>query len=226
MIVWIIALKQRHVLTGPELQHVIGIAPEVLTARVHDDQRLALLDGVLEEGRSDRMVLRRPGADDDDALGILGGHEGRRHRARVDALHQRRHRGGVAEPRAVVDVVGAEAGAHQPSGRDRPPRSRPLAEPKPASAEAPSQSRTAWRPEAALSRASSQVASRKCVQGLAGSIWISPFLGGVLAPDHRLGQAMRMSDVVVAEAAFDAEPVAVGGAVAAVDIEDSCRPST
>ena len=26
---------------------------------------------------------------------------------------QRRHRGGVAEPRAVVDIVGAEAGAHQ-----------------------------------------------------------------------------------------------------------------
>ena len=29
------------------------------------------------------------------------------------ALHQRRHRRGVAQPRAVIDVVGAEAGAHQ-----------------------------------------------------------------------------------------------------------------
>src|SRR3546814_16769610 len=27
--------------------------------------------------------------------------------------HQRRHRGGVAEPRAVVHVVGAEGGAYQ-----------------------------------------------------------------------------------------------------------------
>src|SRR3546814_7149094 len=35
------------------------------------------------------------------------------HRARADALHQRRHRGGVAEPRAVVHVVGAEGGADQ-----------------------------------------------------------------------------------------------------------------
>src|SRR3546814_11043559 len=46
-------------------------------------------------------------------LAVLGRPEGRRHRARADALHQRRHRGGVAEPRAVVHVVGAEGGADQ-----------------------------------------------------------------------------------------------------------------
>ncbi len=39
--------------------------------------------------------------------------EGRGHRAGADALDQRRHRRGVAEPRAVIDIVGAEAGAHQ-----------------------------------------------------------------------------------------------------------------
>ena len=38
---------------------------------------------------------------------------GRRHRAGADAFEQRRHRRGVAQPRAVIDVVGAEAGAHQ-----------------------------------------------------------------------------------------------------------------
>src|SRR5215831_20149465 len=44
----------------------------------------------------------------------------------------------------------------------------PLAEPKPANAFGPSRSRIFLRPAAATSRASSQLASRKCVQGLAG----------------------------------------------------------
>ena len=39
--------------------------------------------------------------------------ERRRHRARADALHQGGDRGGVAEPGAMVDIVGAEALAHQ-----------------------------------------------------------------------------------------------------------------
>src|SRR5438477_27671 len=33
--------------------------------------------------------------------------------AGIQPLHQRCNRGGVAQPRAVIDVVGAEAGAHQ-----------------------------------------------------------------------------------------------------------------
>src|SRR6185437_4263759 len=37
--------------------------------------------------------------------------------------------------------------------------------------------------------------------------------------DHRLGQALRMADIVEAEAALDAEPVLVRRAGAAVDIE-------
>ena len=45
----------------------------------------------------------------------------------------------------------------------------PLAEPKPASARGPSRSRIFTRPLAARSIASSQVASRKCVHGFAGS---------------------------------------------------------
>ena len=82
-------------------------------ARVHDDELGAALGGLLEEGRGDRMVLGRVGADDDDEVGVLALVEGRGHRGRADAFQQRRHRRGVAEPRAVIDVVGAEAGAHQ-----------------------------------------------------------------------------------------------------------------
>jgi len=59
------------------------------------------------------MIFRRSGADDDDDLGIRRGREGRRHRARAYPLHQCRDRGGVAEPRAMVDIIVAEAGAHE-----------------------------------------------------------------------------------------------------------------
>ena len=58
-------------------------------------------------------LIGRIGADHDDDVGVHRGGERRRHRARADALHQRRDRRGVAQPRAVVDIVGAEAGAHQ-----------------------------------------------------------------------------------------------------------------
>ena len=93
---------------------IVGrMARQRLAARVHHDQLGAALRGVLEEGRGDRMVFGRVGADDDDDVGILARGERRRHRARADALHQRGDRRGVAEPRAVIDVVAAEAGAHQ-----------------------------------------------------------------------------------------------------------------
>ena len=73
----------------------------------------AALLRLLEEGRGDRMVFGRIGADDEDHFGVLALVEGRRHRAGADAFHQRGDRGSMAEPRAVIDIVGAEAGAHQ-----------------------------------------------------------------------------------------------------------------
>ena len=45
-------------------------------------------------------------------------------------------------------------------------------------------------------------------------------LGRVGAPDQRLGQAMRVVRVVEAVAALDAQPLVVGRAVAAFDVED------
>ena len=67
------------------------------------------LANCLKIGRGDRVVLGRVGADDDGDIGVLDLVEGRRHGAGADILHQRRDRGGVAEPGAVVDVVVAEA---------------------------------------------------------------------------------------------------------------------
>ena len=106
-------VEHRHVGAVLELQHAPGMALERLAARVHHDELGAALGRLLEEGRGDRMVLGRIGADDDDDVGILALVEGRGHRRRADAFEQRRHRRGVAQPRAVIDIVGAEAGAHQ-----------------------------------------------------------------------------------------------------------------
>ena len=106
-------VEQRDVGAGLELQHVGGVALQRLAARVHHDQRLAALGRLLEVGRGDRVVLGRVGADHDDHVGVPRRGERRGHRARADVLEQRRDRGGVAEPRAVVDVVRAEAGADQ-----------------------------------------------------------------------------------------------------------------
>ena len=113
MMVCSIAFSIATSLPGLNAQMHGGVARQRLPARIHDDQLGAALGRVLDEGRGDRMVHGRIGADHDDHLGVHGRRERRRHRAGVQAFHQRRHRRGVAQPRAVIDIVGAEAGAHQ-----------------------------------------------------------------------------------------------------------------
>jgi hypothetical protein len=44
-------------------------------------------------------------------------------------------------------------------------------------------------------------------------------LGDAILAHERLHEAMRMADIVEAEAALDAEPVLVGGSVAAAHVE-------
>ena len=53
-------------------------------ARIHDDELGAALGGLLEEGRCDRMVLGRIGADDDDDFRVLALVEGGGHGGRAD----------------------------------------------------------------------------------------------------------------------------------------------
>ena len=107
------AVEQSDVGAVLELQHVGGVALERLAARIGDDQRGAALGGLLEKRRRDRMILGRIGADHQDHFRVLAFVERGRHRARADAFHQGGDRGGMAQPRAVIDVVGAEAGANE-----------------------------------------------------------------------------------------------------------------
>ena len=183
-------VEHRDVAAGLELQHVGRVALQRLAARVHHDERLAALGGLLEVGRGDRVVLGRVGADHDDHVGVHRRGERRGDRARADVLQQRRDRGGVAQPRAVVDVVGAEAGADQlleqvgllvrALGRaeagERVARRRDRG------------SRAG--PRRRRSSASSQLASRKWVNGLRGSIGSSTTLG---TPALRISGLVRRS---------------------------------
>ena len=67
-------VQQRHVAAWLERQVMQGMARQGLPPRVHDDQLGAtVLHRVLDEGRCDRVIHRRVGADHDDDLGIQRG---------------------------------------------------------------------------------------------------------------------------------------------------------
>src|SRR5262249_58125653 len=141
------------------------------------------------------------------------------HRAGADALHQRRHRRGVAQSRAVIDVVGAEADAHE------------LLE------EISLLVRTFGRAESRKRLRAVAVADRLEPRGSAierllpcGGAEMRPRIGGIdrilrvlghpVLAHERLHEAMRMADIVEAEAALDAKPVLVRGSVAAADVKE------
>ena len=106
-------IEQGHVGVGLELQEPIGIACKVCLARIHDDELGAILGRVLHPCRGHGVIDRGIGPDDDHDLGLRHVHDRVRDRTRPQALEQGRHRRGVAEARAVVDVVGAETRSNQ-----------------------------------------------------------------------------------------------------------------
>ncbi len=212
-------VEHRNVRAVLELHHLPGVALHRRAARVHDDELGATLRRLLEEGGSDRVVLGRVRADHDDQLGILALVEGGGHRRRADAFEQRRHRRGVAEARAMVDVVGAEAGADQLLEQVR------------------LFIRTLGGAEAG--QRVGAVAVADCLEARSGTIE-RLFPGGLaevrprirridelvrhlrhaVLADHRLQQALRIGDVIEAEAALHAEPVGIRRAVLADDGDD------
>ena len=218
------AVEHRHVGAVLELHHVPGVALERLAARVHHDEVGAALGGLLEEGGGDRMIFGRVGADHDDDVGILALVERRGHGRRADAFHQRGDRGGMAQPRAVIDIVGAEAGAYElleQIGLFVRALGRAEARPAPAGRRGRGFSSSPRRRDRAL--------PPRSLRGNASTDWTGrsdscgSFADAVLA-DHRLQQPLRIVHVVEAEAAFDAEPVLVGRPVLAGDGERACRP--
>ena len=183
----------------------------------------APLRGVLDERRGDRVVDRRVGADDDDHVGVRALGERGRHRPRADRLHQGGDRRGVAEPGAVVDVVAAEPGADQLLEQVRL-LVRPLRRAEPGQGPAAVARRgSARRPAAATSSASSQVAVAEVGRRVGRVDPVVGVLGHAGLADQGGRQPVRVVDVVEPEPPLDAEPVVVGRAVAAVDVEDAVR---
>ena len=202
-----------------ELHHAPGMALQRVAARIHHDELGATLGRLLEEGRRDWMILGWVGADHHDHVGILHLVEGGRHRRGADTFQQCRHRRGVAQPRAMIDIVGAEAGAHQ------------LLEQIGLLVRAFRRTETG-KPLGALFLADFQEALRRLVERLVPGrlAEMRPGIGRIdefmrrfrhaLLADHGLQDALRIVHVIEAEAALHAEPVLVRGPVLAVDVKE------
>src|SRR5262249_21555336 len=141
-----------------------------------------------------------------------------RPRAAPNCFHQRRHRRRVAQARAVTDVVGAEAGAHQ------------LLEQKSLLVRTFRRTEAGERPRAVAISNGLKAAGctgerllptggtemRPGVGGIDGVVGV---LGHAILAQERSREAGRMGHVVEAEAALDAEPILVCRSVAAADVE-------
>ena len=145
--------------------------------------------------------------------------EARGNRAGADAFQQRRHRRGVAEPRAVIDVVGAEARAHELL-EEIGFLVRPLGG-------AETGERAGSVPVPNLPQTRRRNVERLVPAGFAklgeGVSRVDVDIGRfrrVFPADQRRRQPVPVIHVVEAEAALDAEPAVVGRAVLAVDPED------
>src|SRR5260370_3329648 len=150
--------------------------------------------------------------------GAFRAKDGRCPRTGADALHQRRHGGSVAEPRAVVDIVGAEAGAHELLDRRRfsvravggAEAGKPLAAMLVADALQPLCGAVERLVPARLAEMRPRVGRVELVMRV---------LGHAVLADHRHGQTVRMAHIVEAEASLDAQPILVRRSVPAIDIE-------
>ena len=213
-------VQQCHVGVRAELQHAVGVAREVRAARVHQDELGTLAHRVLDEAGRYRVVHHRVGADDDDDLGLRHILHWVADRARADALQQRRHAGGMAQPRAVVHVVAAEAQAHQ------------LLEEVGLFVAAFGRAETGQGLGAVTVADAAQPAAGHVQRFLPGGL-TEPGAGGgrvqrgagvlgrIGAADQRHRQALRVARVVKAIAALDTQPPVVGRALAAFDEDDA-----
>ena len=192
---------------------------ELRSSGVGEDQLRAILHGVLEPRRRDGMVRHRIGADQQHDFGFQHVHHRIGHGARADAFEQCRHARRVAKPRAVIDVVRAEAGAHELLEQIRLlvaalRRAEACERVRPALI-ADAFKRPAGERERFLPRCFAEHFER--IRGVGGET------GRLREPrlaDERLRQAMRVIDVIEAEATLDAQPLVIRGTVAPFDMDD------
>ena len=212
-------VEQGDVGAGGELQHMGGMLDQRMAARVADDEGGAALGGIFEEGSGNRVVLGRVGADDQDDIGLERVGERRGDRRRTDGLEQSRHRRGMAQPGAVVDIVGAETGAHQlleeigllVAALGRTEAGQGLAAVTVADGFQSGGGESQGLVPARLAEMAPGIGRIDVGQRV---------LGRIVAANQGLGQAVRVADVIEPEAALDAESALVAGTLTAVDGND------
>jgi hypothetical protein len=212
-----------------DLAEDVGVVGDPLAPRVDDDQLRTAPPRLLEERRGDRVVRGRVRAGEQRDVGVDDVAVGRRDRAGADALEQRRHRRRVAEARAVVDVVRAEARPDQ------------LLEEVGLLVRALRRSEAGDRPRAVLGVDPLELGRRELERLLPGrlaevrhDLVVVDHPAGPLAPaalaahvlreralrvadaDQRRRQALVRRGVVPAVAALDAEPALRAGLLAAL----------
>ena len=113
MITCIRPLRKRHIRARIEADVVVGMIRHLGPTRIGHDERRAALGRLLHERRRHRVVVGGVGADDENGLGLQTIGERIGHRTAANLLHQGRYGGGMTQPRAVIDVIGAEHRADQ-----------------------------------------------------------------------------------------------------------------
>jgi hypothetical protein len=160
------------------------------------------------------MIDGRVGADDDDHLGVQRRRERCGDGAGVEPLHQGRHRRGVAEARAVIHVVRAEAGAHQLLEQVRL-LVRSLGRAKPGQSAGAVGVADAGQPAARPVERLLPARLAEMRPRVGRINLVLRVLGHVRQPNQRAHQAVRVVDVVEPETAFHAQPVVVRRPVSA-----------
>ena len=99
-------VDQRDVGAAPLAHRRVGVPVQLDEARVADDKLGPRAHAFFDHRADDRVGLRRVGADHHDCIGMFDRFIVVCHRAASEGLAETRHRSGVSEVGAVVDVVG------------------------------------------------------------------------------------------------------------------------
>ena len=188
-----------------------GEAFEPVLARIHHDELAAALGELFEIRRGHWVIFQRVAADHDRHIGDLTLVERGRHSAGADVLNERRDRRGVAQTRAVVDVVVTKALTDE------------FLEEISLFIGAFGRAEAGHFTTAALETTGGEI-ERLFPGGFAevfvpiARVYVEAFGGSILTADERFGQAVLVVDVVIAKAAFDAEAAFVGGAIDALNV--------
>lgn len=106
-------VQERHIGTGAQLQVVPGVSGEFDPSGVDDDTGDALHEFLLDPGPGDGVGIGGIGADDQDAVGGIQIGDGIGGGTGAEGALQAQGGGRMTHPRAAIDVVGADDGAHE-----------------------------------------------------------------------------------------------------------------